>query len=93
MTLKIYIEHSANNMRTFQAQGEQSPVCPLAYQVVEMVGIYRCNSRVVSQEFLSYSKHARVTWFLKMIPLYGLNEMGETYSTEPNPVSYFDPIS
>ena len=28
-----------------------------------------------------------------MIPLYGLNEMGETYSTEPKPVSNFDPIS
>ena len=28
-----------------------------------------------------------------MIPLYGLNEMGETYSTAPKPVSYFEPIS
>ena len=84
-----------------------------------MVGIYRCNSRVVSQEFLCYSNlpvnlpvkpTCKTTnkWLtatqkkntvckghviFKMIPLYGLNEMGETYSTEPKPVSNFDPIS
>ena len=49
-------EHSANIKRTLKVVSEQLPerVEPLAYQVVEMVGIYRCNTRVVSQKHILF---------------------------------------